>query len=138
MKKMFQNLGEKTRQWMVGRYGYDELSKAVSVVALVGLILSCVPDLQFLYIPAIVLWIWSLFRCYSRNLEKRRMERAAYLKFVGRIKGWFALKKRARKERKTHRYFRCKECGTVLRVPRGKGKIRITCSKCRSEIVKKT
>lgn len=138
MKNFFRNIGAKTQQWMAGRYGYDELSRAMSIAALVGLILSCIPGLQFMYVPTIVLWVWSMFRCYSRNLEKRRSERSAYLRFTGRIKGWFALKKRAWKERKTHRYFRCKQCKTVLRVPKGKGKIKITCSKCYSEIVKKT
>ena len=126
------------QQWMAGRYGYDELSRAMSIAALVGLILSCISGLQFIYVPTIILWGWSIFRCYSRNLEKRRAERSAYLQFTGRIKSRFEVKKRAWKERKTHRYYRCKQCGATLRVPKGKGKIKITCTKCHSEIVKKT
>ena len=138
MKNFFRNVGVKMQQWMAGRYGYDELSRTLSIVALVGLVLSCIPNFQFFYVPTIILWVWSLFRSYSRNLEKRRAERAAYLRFTGRIKSWFALRKRMWKERKTHRYFRCKQCKTVLRVPKGKGKIQITCSKCHNEIIKKT
>lgn len=138
MKNFFSNLSAKMQQWMAGRYGSDELSRTISIVALIGLFLSCIPSLRFLYLPTIILWIWAMFRCYSRNIQKRRSERNAYLRFTGRIKGWFSLKKKAWKERKTYRYFRCKQCGTVLRVPTGKGKIKITCAKCRSEIVKKT
>ena len=123
---------------MAGRYGYDELSKAMFIAALICMVLAFVPSLQFMYAPAIVFWLWSMVRCYSRNLEKRRVERAAYLRFTGNIKSRFAVKKKAWKERKTHRYFRCKQCKTVLRVPKGKGTIKITCSKCRSELIKKT
>jgi hypothetical protein len=64
------------QQWMAGRYGMDELSVAISVVALVALVLSCFPKLRLLYLPTIILWVWSLFRCCSKNLEKRRKERA--------------------------------------------------------------
>lgn len=138
MKNFFRNIGIRIQQGMVGRYGYDELSRAMSIAALIGLILSCIPGFQFMYIPTIILWAWSMFRCYSRNLEKRRNERSVWLGFMGRIKGWFVLTKRAWKERKTHCFFRCKQCNTILRIPRGKGKILITCPKCNNEIVKKT
>lgn len=138
IKDFFRTIGAKMQRWMSGRYGMDELSRAISIGAVVILLLSCIPALRFMYIPAIVLWIWSLVRSYSRKIEKRQAERAAYLRFTGRIKGWFSLKKKAWKERKTHRYFRCKACKTVLRVPKGKGKIKITCSKCHSTIIKNT
>lgn len=138
MKNFFRNMSAKAQQWMSGRYGYDELSRALSTIALIFLLLAFVPELKFLYVPAMLLWIISLFRCYSRNVEKRRSERGAYLRFTGRIKGWFALKKKAWKERKTHRYIRCKQCKVVLRVPKGKGKICVTCNQCRSEIIIKT
>jgi hypothetical protein len=138
MKKFFQNISDRLQQWMIGRYGMDELSAATSVVVLVGLILSCIPKLRILYLPILLLWGWSLFRCYSKNLEKRQRERAAYLRFTGRIKSWFGFRKKAWAERKTHRYYRCKQCHAVLRVPKGKGKIKITCPGCHCEIIKKT
>lgn len=138
MKNFFRNIEKKIQQWMIGRYGCDELSRAMSIAALVSLILSYIPGMRFMYAPTIILWVWSLFRCYSRNLAKRLEERSTYLRFTGRVKAWFAFKKRVWKERKSYRFFRCKQCKTVLRVPKGKGKIKITCSKCHSEIVKKT
>jgi hypothetical protein len=138
MKNFFQKINARMQQWMAGRYGMDELSVAISVVALVALVLSCFPKLRLLYLPTIILWVWSLFRCYSKNLEKRRKERAAYLRAVGRVRSWFSVKKKAWSERKTHRYYRCKQCHAVLRVPKGKGKIKITCPHCHSVTVKKT
>jgi hypothetical protein len=138
MKNFFQNAGARARQWMIGRYGYDELSSSASVAALVGLLLACIPRLRFLYAPALVLWGWSLFRTCSKNIEKRQKERAAYLRFLGRFRSGLDMKRHAWKERKTHRYYRCKHCHAVLRVPKGKGKIRISCPQCHCETVKKT
>lgn len=138
MKKFFGNIGGKMQQFMAGRYGQDELSRALSIAAIIGLLLACIPSLQFMYAPAIVLWVWSIFRSFSRNLEKRQAERNAYLRFIGRIKSWFSVKKKAWKERKTHRYYHCKQCKTILRVPKGKGKVKINCPNCHSEIIKKT
>lgn len=138
IKDFFRSVGAKMQGWMSGRYGYDELSRALSVAALILLVLACIPWLRFMYVPALLLWIWSLVRCYSRKVEKRRAERETYLRFAGRIKSWFSVKKKAWKERKTHRYFRCKQCGAVLRVPKGKGRIKINCPKCHGEIIKKT
>lgn len=138
MKNFFRNIAAKLQQWMSGRYGYDELSRGLSYVVLALMIFACIPHLQFLSPLALVLWLWIIIRAMSRNYSKRQAERSAYLRLTGRIKMWFSLKKKAWGERKTHRYIRCKQCKTVLRVPKGKGKIRIICSKCRSEIIKKT
>ena len=78
--------------------------------------------------------LWALFRVFSRNLERRRAENAAFLQKV-----WWPLKRRfdsGRQQRmdKEHKYFTCPNCKTVCRVPVGKGKIVITCPKCRHEI----
>lgn len=138
MKKWFRNLGYKMQSFMYGRYGYDELSKTMSIMSIICLIMAIFPNLQFLSLIGLVLWVWVIFRCYSKNLSKRQREREAYLRFTGGIKGWFNLKKRAWSERKTHCYFKCEQCKKTLRVPKGKGKIKITCPECRREIIKKT
>ena len=138
MKNWFRNLGYKMQSFMAGRYGYDELSRAMSIAAFVLIILALFPNLQFLSFVATVLWIWALFRCYSKNISKRQLERQNYLRFTGRIRSWFSTKKRAWAERKTHCYFKCINCKKVLRVPKGKGKIRITCPECKTQITKKT
>jgi hypothetical protein len=138
MKNFLQKLTGRMQQWMSGRYGCDELSAALSVVTLVGLVLSCIPRLRILIVPTMFFCIWSLFRCYSKNLEKRRAERESYLRFTGQVRSRLHVRQKAWKERKTHRYFRCKQCHTVLRVPKGKGKVKINCPKCHTELVKKT
>lgn len=131
MKQWFQKFRDRISASMAGRYGPDELSRILSITAFIILLLSCVETLRFLYIPAIALWIWSCARSLSRNTQKRRQELDAFLSAR-------ALRKRKWSERKTHRFYRCPNCKGTLRVPRGKGKIKITCPTCRHQIVKKT
>ena len=78
--------------------------------------------------------LWTLFRMFSRNLEKRRGENARFMEKV-----WWPVSRRiagSRQQRmdKEHRYFTCPSCGAVCRVPRGKGRIVITCPRCGNEI----
>lgn len=138
MKKWFENLSYKMQQWMQGRYGNDELSRMLYIVGFVFLILSFLSPIRFLYIPGFAFMLWSCIRCYSRNLAKRREERETYLRLTGRIKSWFRLQKDKWRDRKDYKYFRCKECKAPLRVPKGKGRIRIHCPKCHHELKAKT
>ena len=82
--------------------------------------------MSMLSLLAYVPLIWSMFRMYSRNIEARRRENAAFLRFFSRLTD------------KQYRYFRCPGCRQVVRVPRGKGKINIRCPKCSRQFIKKT
>jgi hypothetical protein len=73
-----------------------------------------------------ILMIWAIFRMLSRNTYKRYQENRKFLQFTGRMKD------------REHRYFDCPKCRQMVRVPRGKGKISITCPRCREKFVKKT
>lgn len=136
MKRWFQNLGEKMQAWMYGRYGFDELSKFLTIIALVLVLLSgFIP----LFSPiALVLLIWSMVRTYSRNIVKRQKERDAYLRFTGKFKQFFKSRKNMWRDRKTHRYYKCPICKAYLRVPKGRGKIEISCPKCNNKIIRTT
>ncbi len=138
MKKWFENLSYKTQQWMQGRYGIDELSKALYITGFVFLISSLFSPLRFLNILAFAFMLWSCIRCYSKNISRRRAERETYLRVTGGIRSWFRLQKDKWRDHKTYRYFRCKECRAPLRVPKGKGKIRVRCPKCHHELDAKT
>lgn len=75
---------------------------------------------------------------FSRNIDKRCQENSRFLLVWNPIKRWFQQQKRRWKERKTHRYYHCPKCKNTLRVPKGIGKICITCPVCRTEFIKKT
>ena len=71
----------------------------------------------------------SLFRILSRNLPRRREENAKFLRLIDPAVRWMRLRRTIRRD-KEHRYFKCPNCGQMLRVPRGKGKITVTCRGC--------
>ena len=138
MRGFLGRMGERLARFMYGRYGNDQLNRFLTVTSLILLVLSVIPYLWALWFVALGLIIWSSFRCYSRNIYKRRCENERFLKMIRPIKDHFRLQKNKRRDRKTHRYFKCKHCRAVLRVPKGKGKIDITCPRCKKIIVKKT
>ena len=129
LKQAGMNFVNMLRRFMEGRYGHDRLNLTMLVV-------GCVLCFVQIFVPAGIgviltiaseaLLILSLFRCFSRNTYKRYNENRRFLLLVDRIKD------------RAHRYYSCPKCRQTVRVPRGKGKIAITCPKCREKFVKKT
>lgn len=123
---------------MYGRYGNDELTKFLLILGLVLMIISWFPRLAWVYLLAAAVLAWSLMRSFSRKLDRRRRELDRYLKIKNKIVNFFKLRRNKWRDRKTHVYFKCKKCKAVLRVPRGKGSIIVTCTRCGDRIEKKT
>ena len=132
--KFFTGIG----RFMQGRYGADALSIFCLPLYAIFLLLSIFPHCRFFSIFALAVAAIAIFRSFSRNIPKRQKELQHFLNFTGKIKSFFRRKKRMFRERKTHKFFKCKKCHAVLRVPRGKGKIEITCPKCYTKMTKKT
>ena len=84
------------------------------------------------------LMLLAMFRMLSRNISRRRQEDMAYCRLAQRFLQAVAPYRKRWMERKTHRYFHCPQCRATLRVPRGRGKIRITCRVCRHEFDRTT
>ncbi len=126
---------------MYGRNGADQLNSALLIVYLavwiLGGILAAVIDHPIAHtvvnILMSVLAVVIFWRMFSKNLAKRRGENARFLAWWNPIKNRFVSAK-ARRADKDHKYFTCKNCKTICRVPVGKGKIVITCPKCGAEI----
>ena len=138
MKQWLFRMGQRLSRMMYGRYGNDELNRFLNLTSLVLMILSLIPRFWILWFPALALLIWSYCRTFSRKIYKRRRENEVFLKIRKPLVDWFRLQRNKHRDRKTHRYFRCSHCKAVLRVPRGKGTIDVTCPKCRGITVKKT
>ncbi len=138
MRGWFQRFNNTVQRFMYGRYGIDEFGTFLLMTGMIFAVLSLIRPLIWLGFPAFVIIIWSYIRCFSKNFDKRRRELNKYWRVRNLVRDKFAFWKRRHAERKTHRYFKCKMCKTTMRVPRGKGKIEITCPKCKSKMVKKT
>lgn len=121
---------EKLQRFMMGRYGTDDFSKFLSIIV----IILCVIDILFIdslayYLCTLALISYLYFRMFSRNINKRYRENQLYLTIKNRItRKW--------RQRKTHHIYKCPTCRQKIRIPRGKGRICITCPKCKTEFTK--
>ncbi|MCL2588941.1 MAG: hypothetical protein FWD84_05980 [Oscillospiraceae bacterium] len=114
------------QRFFIGRNGVDQLNRALLVVSIVLTILSRFLFANLFGTVAYVVMFLCIFRMISRNLERRRQENAAFLKLLGR-----------HSPKSPYRYFKCPRCKQQLRAPKGKGKIKITCSNCGEVFYKK-
>ncbi len=130
MRQWLEKIGWKLEQFMRGRNGTDSLSNFLTAVAMILLVASFIPEVSWLVFVSLAIFIYSMFRSYSKKLDKRRAENAAWLKLTKPMREGWRLMRRRFADRKTHRYFKCKRCGQYLRVPKGKGKIVVTCKNC--------
>ena len=130
MKNLGQRLATAFRQFMMGRYGTDKLNTLLLGLGFAASFISILVGnngISFIFmILAYSFMLFALFRCFSRNTYKRYQENRKFLQIVDRIKD------------RQHRYFDCPKCRQMVRVPRGKGKISITCPKCKEKFIKKT
>lgn len=129
---------DRFRQFMLGRYGTDQLNTTLIVAYLVVYMIGAFfrsSIVVFLSNVFLVLWFC---RTFSKNTQRRYEENQKFLMKVQPIQRKYHLFIRKRKEKDTHCFFKCESCGQVIRVPKGKGKIAITCPKCHKEFIKET
>ena len=130
LRNMGQRIKAGFRRFMDGRYGGDKLNITLVWVSLAAYIISLLIPVAGVKLVLLVVYYgilgWAIFRFLSRNIYKRYEENRKYLRLLERVKD------------KEHRYFDCPRCHQPVRVPRGKGKIAITCPKCKEKFIKKT
>ena len=126
------------RNFMIGRYGVDQLYIALFITSIVISLLSGIPGLGLLSILSYICLGYAVFRMLSRNITKRRRENDVFLRYWWPVRHKITTKFRQFKSRKTHKFFKCPGCKNMLRVPKGKGKIQITCPKCGERFEKKS
>ena len=130
LRQFSSKLSALLRGFMAGRYGTDRLNMVILCAGLVASLLSVWTQSQGLNLVFFVLsyglMIWAIFRSLSRNTYKRYLENRKFLQLITRVKD------------RQNRYFDCPKCRQVVRVPRGKGKISITCPRCKEKFVRKT
>ena len=128
--RLMYNMKMGLHRFMQGRYGTDKLNNMILGVGLVLWLVSMFLPSGWPGLLLITLsWVCCfavVFRSFSRNTYKRYRENRRYLSFLERLKD------------REHRYFSCPKCRQSVRVPKGKGKIAITCPKCRERFIKKT
>lgn len=122
---------QRLQRFFYGRYGTDKFNL---VLLCASLLLTFIGSIFFspLYWLSEIILVYVLFRSLSRNIPARQRENQNFLQLWLPIENWFKFQKRRFSERKVYKYFKCPHCKQHLRAPRGRGKIEVTCQKCRT------
>ena len=130
MRNFFLKITAAMRRFMEGRYGNDRLNMVALCVGVAAALIHPLIGVAWvqvaLWAVSYALMFWVIFRMLSRNTYKRYQENRKFLQLWDRIRD------------RQHRYYDCPKCRQTVRVPRGKGKIAITCPKCKEKFVRKT
>ena len=119
------------KRFMDGRNGVDECARTCLIAALFLYLAAYILNMGILHLLFWAAFIYGLFRVFSRDRDQRLKENLKFLSYVQLIKMNF-------QQRKTHRIFMCSRCGKMVRVPKGKGKIEITCPVCGNKMIHRT
>ena len=137
MRERFEQFMARARQrsavFMAGRNGNDQFNLFLLIVDLALLLLGTIFSRSLggiCYPLMLVLLGYIYFRMFSRNVYKRRTENEAFLRYKARFDAKLRLLKERWAQRRDYKFFTCPSCKAVMRVPRGRGKIRIVCRKC--------
>lgn len=128
-----------------GRNGIDSLSTFLWWTGLVLMLLSSLlcrfigtAAYSAVWAAGIVCIAFSVIRIFSKNISRRSAENARYLSIKNRFLDRFRIVKTRFAQRRDYKFFKCPDCKSILRVPRGKGKIYVTCRKCGSRFEAKS
>ena len=132
---------QKLAQFMYGRRGMDEFSRFLLIAVLVLIVLSWVTTgflRSIISLLELVCLVYCCVRVLSRDIYKRQKENAWYLQKKAAVRRWFTSLKDRWQQRREYRFFRCPSCHALLRVPKNKGKLLLTCRKCGNRFERKT
>ena len=123
----------KVAEWLRGRQGPDDLAVFSVDLAVVIVLVNVFARTGWLGWVALALVAYAMFRIQSRNLAARSRENAAFLKALGPARPWLQNPRAAWGELRAYKHVRCSSCKQKVRVPRGKGKLRVTCPRCKTK-----
>ena len=129
---------ERMQRFMAGRYGNDQLNQFIFIVAIISMVLEIITRQSLFYTLTLVLLILAYVRVFSRNINKRYEENMKFLQKKDAILNKFRRQKYYAAQRRNFHIYTCPQCKQKIRIPKGKGKIRITCPKCRTSFIKKS
>jgi hypothetical protein len=126
------------RKFMYGRYGFDQYTRAIILTGLAITLIASLTRNSLIILLSYIPIIYAFFRILSKNIQKRSKENYIYCDIIRKVKVNFNNFKLLAIGTKTHKYYKCRNCRQMIRIPRGKGKISISCPKCKKEFVSRT
>lgn len=115
----------------MGRNGMDDCAKYSYIAGIVLYVIYLFTGVGFLYYFSTLLLLYGLFRVFSKNVAARQSEER-------KLHDEINFQKMRFEQRKEYRLYRCKGCGRKIRVPKGKGKVEVTCPTCGNKEIHRT
>lgn len=123
---------------MIGRYGQDELGKFILSLTLILLVINLFVKTSALSAVALMLIFYSYYRTFSRDTSARYAENKKFLDTIEPLSRKFFTSKNKYENRKVYKYIKCPSCKLEMKVPKGKGKIKVTCKSCGNKFIIKS
>ncbi len=127
---------EKFQRFMIGRYGNDDLGKFTLGLTIALYIINIFFRIRLISTLMFLTAVIGIYRMFSKNIQKRYQENIKFLNLKNKFMAKWNRGKSDFEQRKTHHIYRCPTCRQKIRIPRGKGRICITCPKCKTEFTK--
>lgn len=124
-------------RFMSGRRGADQLGMALIVTTLILSLLASIFGIGILSLLTTLMWVYALFRMFSRNIPAREKENQWFLSKYNPLRTNIHQAGIRFKNRKVYLYYRCPQCRAWLRLPRNIGEKKVTCGKCGATFTKK-
>ncbi|EEG48759.1 hypothetical protein [Blautia hydrogenotrophica] len=129
---------EKFLHFMQGRYGADQLYRVMLIGGAVLVILSNFIFEVFFLLLGWILVVLAFVRAFSKDYSRRYAENQKFLELTGKIRKVFGKQRYVMEQRKDYHIYTCPQCRQKIRMPRGKGKVEISCPKCHTKFIKKS
>ena len=129
---------EKFLHFMQGRYGADQLYRVMLIGGAVLVILSNFIFEVFFLLLGWILVVLAFVRAFSKDYSRRYAENQKFLELTGKIRKVFGKQRYVMEQRKDYHIYTCPQCRQKIRMPRGNGKVEISCPKCHTKFIKKS
>ena len=119
-------------------YGADQLYRVMLIGGAVLVILSNFIFEVFFLLLGWILVVLAFVRAFSKDYSRRYAENQKFLELTGKIRKVFGKQRYVMEQRKDYHIYTCPQCRQKIRMPRGKGKVEISCPKCHTKFIKKS
>ena len=130
---------DKIKNYLQKVYGVDFFSKTMIVFALILSLINLKFKNRVIEIITMILIVYfGIFRVFSVNKYQRMIENKKFAKAVKPMTDFFEKYKIRALNSKDKKYIKCPNCKKEMKIPRNKGKIKVTCPHCGHKFVKKS